>query len=73
MHFSQKQNQQIFSLVIFNLHKLDNNIYVILEVQHPLYSLILQGFVLLQVVNYYWYSFALKIPHQWLSSDSSKG
>jgi uncharacterized membrane protein len=46
----ENKNQTIFSSVIFNLHKLDNNILAILEVRHPLYSLILQGFVLFRVV-----------------------
>jgi hypothetical protein len=46
----KKQNQQIFSLVIFNLHKLDNNTLAVIEVHHPLYGLVLQRFILLQVV-----------------------
>jgi hypothetical protein len=46
----QKSNQTSFNYVIFNLEKLDSNIYAILEVRHPQYSHILQGFVLLRMV-----------------------
>jgi hypothetical protein len=49
----ENKNQTIFSLVIFNFHKLDNNTSAALEVRHPLSSLILQGFVLLRGVIYY--------------------
>jgi hypothetical protein len=55
IYFLKKQNQikHILNLVIFNLKKLDYNTYAVLEVRHPLCSLILQGFVLLRVVIYY--------------------
>jgi ABC-type uncharacterized transport system permease subunit len=46
----ENKNQTIFSLVIFNFHKLDNNIPAVFEVRQPLYTFILQGFVLLRVV-----------------------
>jgi len=36
--FLENKNQQSFFLVIFNLHKLDNNTSAVLEVRHPQYS-----------------------------------
>jgi predicted neuraminidase len=48
--FLEKSNQTSFNKVIFNLEKLDSNTPTVLEVRHPLYNLILQGFILLRVV-----------------------
>jgi hypothetical protein len=42
----------LLNLVIFNFYKLDSITPAVLEVRHSLYSLILQGFVLLRVVNF---------------------
>jgi len=62
--FLENKNQQSFFLVIFNLHKLDNNTSAVLEVRHPQYSPILQGFVLLRVVNLLLIFLYTKRPHQ---------
>jgi hypothetical protein len=39
----------------------------VIEVQHPLYNLILQRFVILRVVIYYWYILVNKRPLQFLA------
>jgi predicted neuraminidase len=48
--FLEKSNQTSFNKVIFNIEKIDINTPTVLEVRHPLYNLILQGFILLRVV-----------------------